>query len=82
MCTCYNIYVNSFSIWTCGSGGDVFKDISIFRSDGHFVQRSGTIRGILVNGIMGNILMKYYVVCENSIKYSASSHLISFPQLV
>ena len=59
-----------------------FKDISIFRSDGHFVQRSGTIRGILVNGIMGNILMKYYVVCGNSIKYSASSHLISFPQLV
>ena len=31
-----------------------FKDTSTFRSGGHFVQQSGTICAILVEGIMWN----------------------------
>ena len=36
----------------------LFKGISDFSSDGHFVQRSGTVCKILVEAIMGNISVK------------------------
>ena len=37
-----------------------FKDLSIFSSDSHFVQWSGTICAILVEGIMGHIHVKLF----------------------
>ena len=36
----------------------MFKDFSIFRSDGHFVYRSETILAILVGSHLGYIPMK------------------------
>ena len=37
-----------------------FKDISIFSPGGHFVQQSGMVCKILVEGIMRNFLSKYF----------------------
>ena len=37
-----------------------FKDLSIFSSDSYFVQWSGTICAILVEGIMGTIHVKSF----------------------
>ena len=37
-----------------------FKGFSIFSSDGHFVQRSGTILAILVKELQGNICVKLF----------------------
>ena len=36
----------------------LFKDIAIFSSGGHFVQRSRTVCAVLVEGIMWNSSMK------------------------
>ena len=37
-----------------------FKDISVFSFNDHFVQLSGTVFPILVDGIMGNIHMELF----------------------
>ena len=37
----------------------MFKDFSIFSSDGHLVYRSGTILAILEKSNLGNIPMKF-----------------------
>ena len=44
-----------FFFWPVFQEGVSFKDISIFKSVGHFVQRSGTILAILVVNITANI---------------------------
>ena len=40
----------------------LFKDFSIFSCDGHFVQRSKMICAILVEGNIGNILVKLFEI--------------------
>ena len=52
------------SHWPKGSGGvsflsKLFTIFFIFSSGGHFVQRSGTILAILVEGHLSNIPMKF-----------------------
>ena len=39
-----------------------FKDISIYSSDGHFVQWSKTVCAIMVEGIMRNISMESFLI--------------------
>ena len=43
-----------------GLRGDVFKGFSIFSSDGHFVQQSGTILATLVESHQRNISEKLF----------------------
>ena len=51
------------SHWPKGSGGVSFYGnyprFSIFSSGGHFVQRSGTVLAILVEGHLSNIPRKF-----------------------
>ena len=58
-----NIPMKFISHWPKGSGGVSFHGnyprFSIFSSGGHFVQRSGTVLAILVEGHLRNIPMKF-----------------------
>ena len=45
--------------WPRGIGGLAVKIFSFFSSDGHLVNRSGTILSILVEGNLSNIPMKF-----------------------
>ena len=53
-----NISVKLFLIWTSVKEM-LFKDISVFSSDGHFVQCSITVCAILVEGTTLNISVHY-----------------------
>ena len=56
-----NIPVKLFRNWASGLGGDVVLWFSIFSCGDNFVQRSRTIKAILVEGPKRNIPVKLFL---------------------
>ena len=52
----------------------LFKDFSMFNYGGHFIQLSGTICAILVEGVLENICVLLFAWYLDDCKYILMSH--------